>query len=193
MALSRMARVTMKHLSHPIRQLAQPSALYMSYRLKTYLVGVDGSGFGYSALRATSQEANSGDQIIAMYFPPNLELMAIQPTTIQAISQEIYDAQHAQTKLIEAKCKDVVHKFTPKDRDITFEMHVGEHSFSAKDDLVKECYKTKADVLVMGARGLAHSLKEKISDKVFRVGHTTDWCVAHAPCDVMIVKVDHEY
>merc|ERR1712130_660690 len=162
-------------------------------RLKTYLVGVDGSGYGFSALRSTAQSVNNGDEVIAMYFPPNLELMMVQPTTIQTISKELYDAQHEHTMEIEAKCKEIMQRFCPKDKDVRFEMHVGEHSFSPKDDLVEECYKTKADVLVLGAKGLAHSLKEKVSDKISRAGAVTDWCVHHAPCDVNIVKVVHEY
>jgi len=208
MALSRAAQLTARHLMNaskhlPIQHLLRPSTVYMSRRLKTYLVGVDGSGFGFSALRSTVKSASNGDEIICMYFPPNLEvqlalktnynLMMVQPTTVQTLSKELYDAQHEHTVHIETKCKEIMQKYTPKDRDIRFEMHVGEHSFSPKDDLVEECYKTKADVLVIGAKGLSHSLKETISDKWSRAGHVADFCVHHAPCDVMVVKIPHEY
>lgn len=119
--------------------------------------------------------------------------MMVQPTTVQTLSKEIYDAQHEHTTQIENKCKEIIQKHTPKDKDINFEVHVGEHSFSPKDDLVAECYKTKADVLVIGAKGLSHSMKEKLSDTFNRAGSVADFCVHNAPCDVTVVKIPHEY
>ena len=79
MALSRAARLTARHLIHaskrlPIQQLLRPSTVYMSRRLKTYLVGVDGSGYGFAALKSVASSANNGDEVICMYFPPNLEV-----------------------------------------------------------------------------------------------------------------------
>mmetsp|Transcript_65965 Transcript_65965/g.59243 ORF Transcript_65965/g.59243 Transcript_65965/m.59243 type:complete len:193 (-) Transcript_65965:63-641(-) len=170
-----------------------PSAMHLSRRLKTYLVGVDGSGYGFSALKTVCSGANNGDEVICMYFPPNLELMMVQPESAQTISKEIYDAQHEHTMQIESKCKEIIQKHTSDDSDITFEMHIGEHSFSPQDDLVEECYKTKADVLVVGSKGISHSMKEKITDTINRTGAVTDWVVRHAPCDVLVVKVEHEY
>eukprot|EP00485_Elphidium_margaritaceum_P011974 CAMPEP_0202703504 /NCGR_PEP_ID=MMETSP1385-20130828/16350_1 /ASSEMBLY_ACC=CAM_ASM_000861 /TAXON_ID=933848 /ORGANISM="Elphidium margaritaceum" /LENGTH=152 /DNA_ID=CAMNT_0049361373 /DNA_START=91 /DNA_END=547 /DNA_ORIENTATION=- len=144
--------------------------------IEKYLVGVDGSGYGFSALRnVCSGHVANGDEIIAMYFPPNLELMMVQPSTVQPISKELYDAQHEHTVHIETKCKEIVQKYVAKDKDVSFTMHVGEHSFSPRDDLVAECYNTKADVLVVGAKGLTHSLKEKISDTLSGAGNVADW------------------
>lgn len=119
--------------------------------------------------------------------------MMVSPESAQTVSKEIYDAQHEHTKQIEDKCKEIVQKYTDKDNDITFEMHIGEHSFSPQDDLVEECYKTKADVLCVGSKGISHSLKEKVSDAINRTGAVTDWVVRHAPCDVFVVKTEHEY
>ena len=119
--------------------------------------------------------------------------MMVQETTVKALSKELYDAQHEHTKQIEDQCKEIVRQHTPKDIDLHFEMHIGEHSYSPKDDLVEECYKTKADVLVVGSKGLSHSLKEKVSDKFHRAGHVADYALHHAPCDVMVIKMPHEY
>ena len=47
-------------------------AIDTSARYKTYLVGVDGSEYGYNALRAVSKDANKCDKIIAIYFPTSI-------------------------------------------------------------------------------------------------------------------------
>mmetsp|Transcript_37437 Transcript_37437/g.59958 ORF Transcript_37437/g.59958 Transcript_37437/m.59958 type:complete len:202 (+) Transcript_37437:20-625(+) len=201
MAFSRAAKIAGRHLMNVSKHLSaeqamRPSTFYMSQRLLTYLVGVDGSGYGFAALRNTVAAISSGDEIVCMYFPPNLELMMVTPTTVMTVSKELYDAQHEQTKHIEDKCKEIVQQYTPKDRDIKFEMHVGEHSFSPKDDLVAEAYKIKADVMVVGAKGLSHSIREKLADKITGrsgAGSVTNWVLHNAPCDVMVVKIPHEY
>eukprot|EP01083_Nonionella_stella_P233721 823185_1 len=174
MALPRAVRLTTRHLIKAskfasIRQL-QPSSIYLSNRLKTYLVGVDGSGYGFSALKSTAENAHNGDEIICMYFPPNLELMMVQPTTIAVVGKEIYDAQREHTTKIEEQCKQIMQNYGPKDKDLRFEMHIGDHSFSPKDDLIAECYKTKADALVLGEKGIAHSFREKVTEKLSRTG-----------------------
>ena len=120
-------------------------------------------------------------------------MMMVPPESAQTVSKEIYDAQHEHTVHIENKCKEIIQKYSPDDTDISFEMHIGEHSFSPQDDLVAECYKTKADVLVVGSKGISHSLKEKVTDTINRTGAVTDYVVRNAPCDVFVVKVEHEY
>eukprot|EP01084_Bolivina_argentea_P031259 57859_1 len=106
MALSRALRMTSRHImkasSYARTNRLLPSSYYLSKRLRTYLVGVDGSGYGFSALKTVvSSTACSGDEVICMYFPPNIELMMVQPTTLQTLSKELYDAQHKHTTEIE--------------------------------------------------------------------------------------------
>ena len=73
MALARAIKLTSRTLINASRQQL-PSSMYISRRLKTYLVGVDGSGYGFSALRTVCSGVNNGDEVICMYFPPNLEV-----------------------------------------------------------------------------------------------------------------------
>lgn len=73
MALVRAGQLMTRTFANAARQQL-PSAMYMSRRLKTYLVGVDGSGYGFAALKTVCNGANNGDEVICMYFPPNLEV-----------------------------------------------------------------------------------------------------------------------
>ena len=73
MALVRAGKLMARTFVNASRQQL-PSAMHMSRRLKTYLVGVDGSGYGFSALKTVCNGANNGDEVICMYFPPNLEV-----------------------------------------------------------------------------------------------------------------------
>ena len=59
--------------------------------------------------------------------------------------------------------------------------------------MIKQCYETKADVLCIGSKGLSHSLREKVTDTMMKVGGLADFAVHQAPCDVLVVKLDHEY
>lgn len=52
--------------------LYRSGTIYASTRYKTYLVGVDGSEYGYNALRAVCKGANKTDKIVAMYFPTSV-------------------------------------------------------------------------------------------------------------------------
>ena len=47
---------------------------YMQKRLKTYIVGIDGSKYGYCALQSTANTVSPKDNIIAMHFLPNFEV-----------------------------------------------------------------------------------------------------------------------
>ena len=46
-------------------------------------------------------------------------------------------------------------------------------------------------MLVVGSKGISHGIKETVSDKLHGVGHIADYCVHHAPCDVIIMKAAH--
>ena len=72
---------------------------------------------------------------------------------------------------------------------MTFEVKVGEPTPSTKHDLVRSCFDFEADTLVLGCRGLAHTLKDHVQKDIKdMVGSVPDYCVHHAPCDVLIVK-----
>ena len=46
----------------------------------------------------------------------------------------------------------------------------------------------------MGAKGIAHTFKDKIEKTVRdHVGSVPDYCLHHAPCDVIVVKPQEEY
>ena len=72
---------------------------------------------------------------------------------------------------------------------LRFEIKIGDATPSAKHDIVNACYDFKADSLFLGAKGLAHSFRQRVEKSIRdHVGSVPDYALHHAPCDVMIVK-----
>eukprot|EP00485_Elphidium_margaritaceum_P008665 CAMPEP_0202708076 /NCGR_PEP_ID=MMETSP1385-20130828/20334_1 /ASSEMBLY_ACC=CAM_ASM_000861 /TAXON_ID=933848 /ORGANISM="Elphidium margaritaceum" /LENGTH=198 /DNA_ID=CAMNT_0049366963 /DNA_START=81 /DNA_END=677 /DNA_ORIENTATION=+ len=178
-----------------------PATAFLSRRDKTYLVGVDGSEYGYNALRAVSKMADSKDKIISMYFPVSIALVMERYATfhlsddqIGNMERDLFEARTKMNEDIEAKCKQIVMENAPA--HINAYCKIYEESFKPREELIKSCYETKADVLVVGEKGLAHGVREKLSqtvDKMRRHGGLVDFAVHHAPCDILIIKKEHEY
>eukprot|EP01084_Bolivina_argentea_P087733 158457_1 len=190
MALSRLSRLT--------RHAFKVTQRYSSKRHKTYLVGVDGSDFGFTALRSIAKSSERTDKIISMYFPTNIalfmeqsEAMQLSTGQVDTMRDDLVAAQNNHNKEIEEKCDKIVEQYAPK--NIVAYCKIGEPTFSPKDELIKSCYNKKADCLVVGAKGISHSLREKVSDSVQRIGNVADFAVHNAPCDVLIIKSEHEY
>eukprot|EP01084_Bolivina_argentea_P116489 206964_1 len=175
-----------------------PSSVYTSTRYKTYLVGVDGSDYGYTALKAAAAHAHKGDRIISVYFPTSIDLIMERNQTfrlsddqIDTMRVDLLEAQQKNCEEIEAKCDEII-----KERaltNITAYCKIMEATYTPRARLIKACYDKKADVLVVGSKGLSHSLKEKVTDTVKKVGGLAHFAVSQCPCDVMIVKSEHEY
>ena len=106
------------------------------------------------------------------------------------VLDDIEERQKVSNEEIRKKCEEIFKLYGHKNVDFTAK--VGPITFSPKDDLIAECYELNADFLILGAKGIAHSFKEKISEAVHRMGSVADYCVHHAPCDVMIVKKEHD-
>ena len=104
---------------------------------------------------------------------------------------DIISAQTAQNKEIESKCNQIIKDNAPE--NITAYCKIMEPTLSPKEHLIDACYDKKADVLVVGSRGLSHSLTEKVTQSVQRIGAVADYAVHHAPCDVLVIKKPHEY
>jgi nucleotide-binding universal stress UspA family protein len=107
----------------------------------------------------------------------------------KALWGELEKNQKEQIKKVTDAC-EAVNKERNADAEVTFKMEVGEPSPSPKHDLVNACYDFNADCLVVGSRGLAHSLKETTSKFMHEhvIGSVPDFCADNAPCDVFIVK-----
>lgn len=100
------------------------------------------------------------------------------------------ESQEKFQKEIKEKCGEIVKLYGPEHVD--YQAQIGDLSFSPKNDLVEACYDTKADILILGSKGVAHSFREKVSEKLNRVGSVADYCLHHAPCDVLVVKQEHD-
>ena len=61
-----------KQMIRAINNASSHRILYSQLRFKCYLVGVDGSSYGYSALKTASTIATPEDKLISVYFPPNI-------------------------------------------------------------------------------------------------------------------------
>lgn len=58
-------------LKQATRLQSKPSCL-LQKRLKTYLVGVDGSSYGFSALKNAAMTIKDNDKLLAIHFPVNI-------------------------------------------------------------------------------------------------------------------------
>ena len=110
---------------------------------------------------------------------------------IDAMKNDLLEAQKKNNEEIEEKCTEIIKKDGPE--HINAYCKIGEETFVPRDDLIKACYEKKADVLCVGSKGLSHSLAEKVTDTMRKVGGLADFAVHHAPCDVLVIKSDHEY
>eukprot|EP01084_Bolivina_argentea_P181517 313487_1 len=157
----------------------------LQMRLKIYLVGVDGSNYSYNALKTATLLTTPEDKLISIYFPPNMALYTMDVGMITA------KKEHTKaTNDVLKHCKQVVDYYGVK--NINYDPQIGDITFSAKNDIIQACYDTHADVLFLGAKGFSHNIVEKISQKISRAGSTADYCLHQAPCDVFIVKQEHE-
>eukprot|EP00486_Rosalina_sp_Unknown_P001232 CAMPEP_0201565310 /NCGR_PEP_ID=MMETSP0190_2-20130828/4339_1 /ASSEMBLY_ACC=CAM_ASM_000263 /TAXON_ID=37353 /ORGANISM="Rosalina sp." /LENGTH=107 /DNA_ID=CAMNT_0047982653 /DNA_START=422 /DNA_END=745 /DNA_ORIENTATION=+ len=107
------------------------------------------------------------------------------------MKSDLQVAQQKNNEEIEEKCEEIIKKWAPE--HINAYAKIGKESFVPRDDLIKACYEKKADVLCVGSKGLSHSIAEKVSDTIRKTGGLADFAVHHAPCDVLVIKSEHEY
>lgn len=110
---------------------------------------------------------------------------------IDAMKSDLAEAQTKNNAEIEKKCEQIIKDYGPE--HINAYCKIGKESFVPRDDLIRACYEKKADVLVVGSKGLSHSVAEKVTDTIRKTGGLADFAVHHAPCDVMVIKSEHEY
>ena len=103
---------------------------------------------------------------------------------------EIKANNEKRNKEIKEKCAEIIDLYAPS--DIHSEIITGVSSVNVMGDLLKACYNTQCDVLCLGSKGISHGVKEAVSDRVHRVGHIADYLMHHAPCDVLVVKEEHD-
>lgn len=65
-------RMVSNKIGYTINKTTSRIIIYSQSRFKTYLVGVDGSNYGYYALQSASTMSTTQDKLISIYFPPNI-------------------------------------------------------------------------------------------------------------------------
>eukprot|EP01083_Nonionella_stella_P308727 1090565_1 len=178
---------------HTVHRTALRTLPRIQSRLKTYLVGIDGSSYGYSALKTAAQMTTDQDKLISIHFPPNIAVQYSLYTMAAGGMEVQFGAEQEQTKASQnviQKCHEIVDLWGHQKTN--YDAKLGAVTFSAKQDVVQACYDTNCDVLFLGSRGLSHSYGDKVSDTLHRAGSTADYCVHHCPCDVMVVKQEHD-
>eukprot|EP01083_Nonionella_stella_P266083 900567_1 len=114
-------------------------------RLKTYLVGVDGSKHGFSALKSASETMKNDDKIVVLHVPHDLTFYTEGTNTDSDTFQMLRHQQSAQISAIEQKCVNIVNRYAP---DIHhYSVEIGNTTPSPKEELIKWCYETHCDVL----------------------------------------------
>ena len=104
--------------------------------------------------------------------------------------KNLNESQKKLENRVSSKCAEIVKLYGQQ--HVNYTAKIGDVSFSPKHDLVQACYDTNADVLIIGSKGIAHSFKEKVSEKLSGTGSVADYCVHNAPCDVLIIKEEHD-
>eukprot|EP00485_Elphidium_margaritaceum_P003360 CAMPEP_0202694346 /NCGR_PEP_ID=MMETSP1385-20130828/8225_1 /ASSEMBLY_ACC=CAM_ASM_000861 /TAXON_ID=933848 /ORGANISM="Elphidium margaritaceum" /LENGTH=141 /DNA_ID=CAMNT_0049350167 /DNA_START=267 /DNA_END=692 /DNA_ORIENTATION=+ len=141
-----------------------------------------------------------------MYFPLSIAIMMersaafrLSDRQVDVMKTDLLQAQQKNNQRIEAKCDEIMKECVASPNIITY-CKIGEESFIPRDELLKACYETHADLLVVGAKGLPHGFEETITEKITDgmkkitgLSDLSDFVVHNAPCDVMIVKKEHEY
>ena len=110
---------------------------------------------------------------------------------IDAMKTELQEAQAKNNEAIEARCEEMIKEYAPP--HINGYCKIGKESMSPRDDLIKACYEKKADVLCVGSKGLSHSFIEGVTDTLCKTAGLAHFAVRHAPCDVRVIKSEHEY
>ena len=172
----------------------------VSKRLKSYVVGIDGSNFGFAALKTTLEESIDNDNIYCIHVPENLDMFGRDqrdmyiPQTTDSIRDKMINIQSKITEEIDNKCIKYKEQYA-KNKNINFEVIIktDENRLSVKQEIIQCCYDKKADLLVVGSKGISHGITEKLKELMHRLGSVSDYCSHHAPCDVMIVKATHQY
>mmetsp|Transcript_64540 Transcript_64540/g.78939 ORF Transcript_64540/g.78939 Transcript_64540/m.78939 type:complete len:203 (+) Transcript_64540:89-697(+) len=164
-------------------------------KYETFLVGVDGTSYGYLALTKAFKFAKKNDKIIGYHIPLDsyqfaYEHLLFQPgIPLSSKQQESYDNKRQEfVDKVTIKSKEINDKYN-KNNDINFEMIIGDDSIAVKQDLVDAVDDFKVNTLVLGCKGQTHSLKERIERSVVDIlGSVPDYCVHNANCSVIVVK-----
>eukprot|EP01084_Bolivina_argentea_P082278 148976_1 len=176
------------------------SPTILSKRFKSVVVAIDGSNCGWAALKTTLNECLDNDKIHCIHIPENLEMYGRDqrdmfiPQNMDDVRSKMIHVQSTITDQIEKKCHKMKTEYT-ESKTISFDVIINKNELrtAAKHEIIKYCYDVQADLLVVGSKGISHTMKEKISEFLDRLGSVSDYCSHHAPCDVMIVKDTHEY
>eukprot|EP01084_Bolivina_argentea_P221469 375099_1 len=127
----------------------------------TYLVGLDGTRFGYDALRRAFECSNGADRVIALYFPASMErleveLMIFGPNQatpeIKQLRNEVEKLRDETIHQISDMAQEIKNEYLvqhPQMENIIFEIKIGDATPSAKHDLVRACYDFQADSLFL--------------------------------------------
>jgi len=161
----------------------------------TWVVGLDGTKHSFLALNHAFRMARKGDKIYGYFIPVNASQYAYEHEFLPLNSKQEDKFEKNQSNFIETlKEKSLeIQEARDKNKEINFEVVVGEPSLSVKQDLIDATSELKADYLVLGSKGASHSIREKLEKKVTDIlGSVPDFCVHNAKCSVIVVK-PHNY
>jgi len=133
------------------------------------LVPVDGSAYSLKAVETACDLANAQS-------PASLVLMAVA-VEIAELEEGVYIAEkmRAQAKLALAKAREVA-----RGKGVTAEVALLTGA-SPADEIVQAAKDQKADLIVIGSRGLAGKTRSFL-------GSTASQVVTYSPCSVLVVK-----
>ena len=84
---------------------------------------------------------------------------------MRSVFAELEKHREEKTESVVEKCEEVSTTMDPE-KEVIFEVKVGDPTPSSKHDLVHACYDFEADTLVLGSKGLAHNLKEHLQKDI---------------------------
>ena len=139
----------------------------------TFLVGIDGTSYGYLALEHAFRLARNNDKIIGLHLPIGIytlryeqllfggEVLIEENTRLdfekkrEAVISTIRDSTNELVNELQIDSKN-------NNININFEFKVHEDSVAVKHDLCDYVDKIKCEYLVLGSRGHSHSIKEAV-------------------------------
>jgi hypothetical protein len=138
------------------------------------LVPVDGSAYSLKAVENACNLAKSNP-------PSEVVLLAVVPSLFDLEDEGHYVAdklkRQAESALDQAKAKAQEKNVTPRALLAT--------GVSVPDEIVNAAGKEKADLIVIGSRGLAGKTK-------YFLGSTASKVVTYSPCSVLVVKLQED-
>lgn len=141
------------------------------HRAKKFMVCIDGSDHAWHALETATSLMKPYDRLLVVTIPP---LIDINP----ALGAAIWDALNKERDDAVAK---ILLQAEKAGDGLNYSTIVGEPAGGPREELLRIAQSEKADILVVGQRGLG-AIKRAI------MGSVSTYLIHHAECDVLVVR-----